>query len=294
MNQVKNKKSILLFLIPALALYGCVQIGPLFQSLYYSFFSWKGFGEMKPVGLQNYIKLFTDDDIMRIAFKNTFLFAGISLLILLPFAFMLAVTLTTKIRFSKTISTILYMPGVISTVVVSLMWCAILNAESGPVNAVLRTMGLDFLARVWLGDPKVSMYVVIFVNVWQWAGYHMLIFYTSLQSIPGELYEAASIDGSDGFKTLRYITIPLMYNSIKMNATLIIIGSFKCFDIVYNMTMGGPADSTQMLATYMYHNTFRRFNYGYGSAISMVIFLLSITVSAILQKVKFGDESVSY
>lgn len=294
MNTVKKNKTALLLVIPCLVLYLFVQVVPLAKSAYYSFFAWKGVGEMKPVGFANFIKLFTKDDVMMVALRNTLLFAGISLVFFLLLSFMSAYSLTQGVKFARAYSTILYAPGVISTVVIALMWSAIFNADTGPINLILRSLGLNSWAKVWLGDPKTAIYVIIFVNLWQWMGYHMLIFFTSLQAIPDELYEAASIDGASGRQRLFHITIPLMKSSIKMNAMLIIIGVFKCFDIVYTMTSGGPADSTQMLATYMYHNTFRRFNFGYGSAISIVIFLMSIFVSVVLQRIKFGDEDIQY
>lgn len=294
MNIYYKNRKVLLFLLPCLLLYTFVVVLPLVQSLIYSFYSWKGFGEMKPVGLKNYIDLFTDDHIMQIAVRNTFLFAGISLLVMLPLSFMLAYVLSEGVRFGKWFSILFYLPGVVSTVIVSLMWCAILNADIGPLNALLRAVGLDSLAKVWLGDPKITIFVIIFVNLWQWSGYHMLIFYTSLQVIPLEIYESAALDGATDWKRLCHVTIPLMASSIKMNAMLIIIGSFKCFDIVYTMTSGGPADSTQMLGTYMYHSTFRRFSFGSGSAISMIIFLLCVLFTVLLQKVKFGKDDIQY
>ncbi|MDR1948170.1 MAG: sugar ABC transporter permease [Spirochaetaceae bacterium] len=206
----------------------------------------------------------------------------------------MANSLNSPIKLSKTFSTVLYLPGVISTIILSLMWGAILNYDTGFLNTLLRSTGLKALVRVWLGDPKLTIYVVILVNCWQWAGYHMLIFYASLQAIPGDLYEAAQLDGASGFQCLFGITIPLMAGAVKMNVILIIIGSFKCFDIVYAMTMGGPADSTQMLATYMYHNTFRRFNFGYGSSIAMLIFVLCIVTALLLQQWRFDSEDIQY
>jgi raffinose/stachyose/melibiose transport system permease protein len=290
----KRNGMVLLFVLPALVLYTAIQIYPLFQSLYYSFFSWKGFGEMTPVGLNNYIKLITDDYIIKIAFKKILLLSGLSLLIMLPLSFMLANSLHGPIQFSKTFSTIFYLPGIISTIIISLMWGAILNFETGFINTILRAIGLTGLTRVWLGDPKITIYVIILVNTWQYAGYHMLLFLASRQAIPEELYEAAELDGADGLQRLFRLTVPLMAGAIKINMILIIIGSFKCFDIVYSMTYGGPADSTQMLATYMYHNTFRRFNFGYGSSIAMLIFVLCITASVILQRWRFEGEDIQY
>jgi raffinose/stachyose/melibiose transport system permease protein len=285
---------VIFFAFPALILYTVLQIYPLFRSVYYSFFSWKGFGEMIPVGLANYIKMFTDDYIIIIAFRNILLFSTISLALIMPLSFVLAYSLNSPIRFTKTFSTIFYVPGVISTIIIGLMWGAVLNFDTGFINTFLRRIGMGAFAKVWLGDPKLTIFVIILVNAWQWAGYHMLIFFASMQAIPEDLYEAARLDGANGWQRMVRLTIPLMAGSIKMNMILIIIGSFKCFDIVYTMTSGGPADSTQMLATYMYHNTFRRFNFGYGSAIAMIIFILCITCSLLLQRWRFDSEEIQY
>jgi raffinose/stachyose/melibiose transport system permease protein len=283
-----------LFLAPALLLYTIVEIYPLFQSLWYSFFQWKGFGAMNPLGLGNYIKMFSDDAVIITALKNVVLFALLSLLIMLPLAFMLAYSIASPIKFSKTFSTIVYLPGIISSVIIGLMWGAILNYDSGFVNTLLRQIGLGNLARVWLGDPKITMYVVIIVNTWQYAGYTMLLFLASMQSIPVDIYEAAGLDGVSGVQRIFRITVPLMTSTIKLNMINMTIGAFKCFDIVYSMTLGGPANSTQTLATYMYENTFRRIQFGYGSAISMLIFVMCIAITLILQKARFPNEDIQY
>jgi raffinose/stachyose/melibiose transport system permease protein len=294
MKTGKKGRLIFLMVFPCLLLYTIVAISPLFQSLYFSFFSWKGFGEMKFVGIGNYIKMLTGDSVMRIAIRNVILWALTSVVVLIPLSFLLANSLNSNISFSKTFSAIFYLPGILSTVIVSLMWGAILNADFGILNSVLNKIGLGRFAKIWLGDPKITIFVVILVCCWQWAGYHMLIFYASIQAIPYSIYEAAYIDGVNGFTRLFKITIPLMASTIKMNLILLLIGTFKSFDLVYIMTAGGPADSTQMFATYMYESTFHRFNYGYGSAISMLIFMLSILGSVLLQRWNFGNETIQY
>jgi raffinose/stachyose/melibiose transport system permease protein len=275
-------------------MYTLVAVLPLFQSLYISFFSWKGFGAMNFVGLSNYIKIFSGDYVMRIALRNTVIWGVTSLVALIPISFLLANSLNSNVNFTKIFSTIFYLPGILSTVIISLMWTSILNADYGLLNTVLSKIGLESLTQVWLGDPKITIFVVVLVCCWQWTGYHMLIFLASIQSIPHSIYEAANIDGVNGISSLFRITIPLMAPTIKMNMILLLIGTFKAFDNVYIMTSGGPADSSQMLATYMYENTFHRFNYGYGSAISMLIFVLSIMVSILLQRWSFGKEVIQY
>jgi raffinose/stachyose/melibiose transport system permease protein len=294
MDIKKRSPWVLIFVLPCFLIYTIVAIWPLFQSLYYSFFTWRGFGAMKFAGLSNYVKLFSGDHVIRTALQNTVTWAFVSLVVLIPVSLLIANSLNSGIKYSDSFSTIFYLPGILSTVIISLMWTSILNADYGIFNNILETIGLTSLTRVWLGDPKTAMYVVILVTCWQWTGYHMLIFFASIQSIPGSIYEAANLDGVNGFSRLFRITIPLMASTIKINVILLLIGTLKAFDSVYVMTSGGPADSTQMPATYMYENTFHRFNYGYGSAISMMIFVLGITVSVVLQRWRFGRETIQY
>jgi raffinose/stachyose/melibiose transport system permease protein len=249
---------------------------------------------MKFTGIANYVKMFSGDHVIVTALQNTVRWAVISIAVLIPVSFFIANSLNSVIKYSGVFSVIFYLPGILSTVIISLMWSSILNADYGILNAGLEAMGLVSLTRVWLGDPKTAMYAVILVSCWQWTGYHMLIFFASIQAIPPSIYEAANLEGANGFNCLVKVTIPLMASTIKMNVILLLIGTLKAFDMVYIMTSGGPADSTQMPATYMYENTFHRFNYGYGSAISMMIFVLSITVSIILQRWRFGRETIQY
>ena len=284
MDQMRRRKAVLLFLVPSLLFYIIFMIAPLFQSLYYAFFKWKGVGPMKYVGFDNFIKLFTDDRIIRLGFRNTLYLLLISMLVMFPISFLLANSLVSIKRKTKLYSTVFYLPNVVSTVIVALMWSFIFNYENGVVNNFLRLIHLESLEQVWLGDPNIAIFTVILVNTWQFVGLHMIIFYTSLQSIPTSIYEAAEIDGAYGIKKLWHITLPLMREPLKMNTILIAIGSLKAFDLVWAMTYGGPNDATQLLSTYMYHNTFRRFQFGYGSAIAMTIFVLALAASFIIQK----------
>lgn len=164
MNQIKNNKKVLWMILPCLLLYTVVQIVPLVESMYYSFFKWKGFGPKEFVGFANYIKLFTTDTVLPIALKNTFMFAALSILIMLPLSFLLAVAIRSIVKFSSGFTTIIYAPSIISTVIVGLVWSTIFNADTGIINAVLNAIGLKKYTRVWLGDPNTAMLIVILIN----------------------------------------------------------------------------------------------------------------------------------
>lgn len=289
MEIVRKNKLVLLFLLPAILFYTLFVIVPLFQSLLLSFYNWKGFGPKEFVGLKNYILLFTSDHTILIALRNTLYLLLVALFIMIPLSLIFANSICSKIKGSNFFSTIIFMPCVVSTVIIALMWGAIFNGDSGPINSILRYFHLNSLAIPWLGDPRVTIWVVIFVNTWQYVGYHMLIFVTSLEAIPQSIFEAASIDGASGFKKLIHVTVPLLKEAFKINIILAAIGSFKAFDLFFAMTSGGPGDSTQMLGVYMYQNTFTRLNFGYGSAIAMLIFFMSITASLIQQRISKAD-----
>ncbi|MEG2287863.1 MAG: sugar ABC transporter permease [Ruthenibacterium sp.] len=283
MGKYKENRKIMWMLIPCLLVYSLVMIAPLGHSLFLSFFKWKGFGALKPVGLDNYARLLTDPAI-KTAVMNTIEFAFVSFIVMIPLSLLFATMLATIKRLNNFFSTLSYLPCVLSTVVASMMWVCLLNSDIGPINMILKNIGLASWAKPWLADPTYAMVCVCLVHAWLWTGQYVLIFYTSIQSISRDLYEAASIDGATKVMQFRHITLPLLRGSVIMNSILILIGSYKCFDIVFNMTNSGPAGSTEMLATYMYTNTFSRFDYGYGAAISMTIFVLSVATSFALQK----------
>lgn len=285
----KQNKKIIWMMVPCLLTYTLVMIAPLMYSLYISFFKWKGFGALKPVGLQNYVRLFSDPSI-KTAIGNTIWFAFVSFIVMIPLALLVSVVLTNTKRTKSFFSTVFYLPCVLSTVVASMLWVCLLNADIGPINSFLKRVRLDQFALNWLADPKYAMTVVCLVHAWLWTGQYTLLFYTSIQAISNDLYEAASIDGATQVMQFRYITLPLLKSSVIMNTILILIGSYKCFDIVFNMTNSGPAGSTEMLATYMYTNTFSRYDYGYGATIAMTIFVLSIVTSFLLQKFTSGSD----
>jgi raffinose/stachyose/melibiose transport system permease protein len=172
----------------------------------------------------------------------------------------------------------------LSSVVVGLLWSTFMNPQVGILNIILQKIGLSKFAVDWLGDPKYAMFSVCLVIVWQFFGYYMLIFLAAIQNIPEELMEAAEIDGASEFRKLTSITMPMLWPTIMTTVVLCISGSMRSFDLVYVMTQGGPANATELMATYMYNKTFSVYKYGYGSAVSLVIFLISFSLILMSQK----------
>lgn len=271
----KNKLAILLGLIPALLIYLIFSIIPILISIYYSFMDWDGFSAMKFVGLQNFIDIAKDPVFWKSAKNNLFVVAA-SVFGQIPIALGLALLLNRKLKGAKIFRTIGFMPVVISTVVISLTWNMLLNSEFGFVNQLLKMIGLGSLAQNWLGDPKLSMISVCVTIIWQFVGLYLIIFLAALQNVPGEVLEAAQIDGASGWKRTVFITIPMIWDTIILAVILCISGSLRTFDLIYVMTNGGPAHSTEVMAIYMYEKTFSSMKYGYGSAVSLYIFAFSL------------------
>lgn len=271
----KNKLAILIGLVPALLIYLIFSIIPILISIYYSFMDWNGFGPMEFVGLQNFIDI-AKDPIFWKSVKNNIFVVIASVFGQIPIALGLALLLNRKLKGAKIFRTIGFMPVVISTVVISLTWNMLLNSEFGFVNQLLKVIGLESWAQNWLGDPKLAMISVCITIIWQFVGLYFIIFLAALQNVPGEVLEAAEIDGASGWKRTLFITIPMIWDTIILAVILCISGSLKTFDLIYVMTNGGPAHSTEVMAIYMYEKTFSSMKYGYGSAVSLYIFAFSL------------------
>lgn len=292
-QMLRNKKTILAFLLPALLIYLGIVIVPILNSSYYSVFKWNILDAKKFVGLQNYIQLFTQDDIFKTGIKNTFVLLGISLVVQIPLAILLAIALSGEIRGKRYFKTVFFLPNILSSVAVGLLWSFIYNPDFGIVNKVLSAIGLESLTRLWLAEEKTVLPSIIVTICWQFVGYHMILYLAAIENIPSSMNEAAVIDGADAWKTIRYITLPLIRPIIGIDAVLIATGSLRFFDLIYVMSNGGPNHASEVMASYMYIKSFRDMQYGYGSSISVVLLVLCLGVTYVLNKV-FKSEDIQY
>lgn len=283
MHLLKNRWIITIGVIPALIIYLIFSIVPIFISFYYSFMSWNGFSEMQFVGLANFKEVF-QDSVFWLSVRNNILVVLASVFGQIPIALGLALLLNRKIKGAKFFRTIGFMPVVISTVVISITWRMIYNSEYGMINNFLEAIGLGFLQQNWLGDPTWAMVAVCITIIWQFVGLYFIIFLSALQTVPKEILEAADLDGASEWEKTRFVVIPSIWNIILIAIVLCISGSLKTFDLIYVMTSGGPANATEVMATYMYNKTFEGLRYGYGSAISVLIFVFSIGLIMIITK----------
>jgi raffinose/stachyose/melibiose transport system permease protein len=285
------KLSIFAFLLPALFLFIGILIAPIIMSGYYSLFNWKvGYPLTDFIGLKNYVELFTSKSIgFPKALGNSLLLAVLSVFIQLPFALILALKLAKRIRGERAFLSIYFMPVLISTVVIGQLWAKIYNPEYGLLNVTLRSMGLDSLTRIWLGDKNTALAACFVPILWQYVGYHMLLMYAGIKGVPMELNEAAMLDGCTEGQVNRYIIIPYIKPILRVSVIFAVTGSLKSFDLIYVLTNGGPFHATEVPSTLMISMLFLRNRYGMGSTIAMMLILLCFTF-ALLISLAFREE----
>ena len=285
-----NKWYILIFLLPALVLFCGVLIAPIGASAYFSFFDWNGFTQKTFIGLSNYKELFTSNSIgfMR-ALGNSLLLAFLSVFLQLPLALALALTLGKKIKGERTFLSVYFMPVLISTVVIGQLWLKIYNPDYGILNAALRGLGLENLTRIWLGDKKTALGAVFVPTLWQYVGYHMLLLYAGVKSVPTELREAAMLDGATDGQVNRFVVLPYIKPIIRISVIFAVTGSLKSFDLIYVLTNGGPLHKTEVPSTLMISMLFLRNRYGMGSTIAVILILLCFAFALLIGAV-FREE----
>lgn len=263
-----------LLLISFLFVYYCI-----IRTIYVSFTDWNGMSsEMNWVGLSNYRKLLKDPTFF-IAIRNNIIFFLGTVFVQAAVGFILAVLLKYKFFGSSIFKAIYFMPIAMATSIITAIFRIILNPTHGALNNFLRGIGLDFLTVSWLGDPKWALVAVIMVNIFQWMGFSMMIYYAALMTIPNDVYESSMIDGAGFWNTTFRITLPMVKGTTSMLIVLGIVGSLKTFDIVKLLTGGGPGRSTTVLNTYLYEKAFDNFAAGESAAIGVWVLIIALIMS---------------
>ncbi len=287
----RNKTAIILFVAPAFILFTAVLLVPICQALYYSLCNWNALTGAEFTGLDNFKKLFTEDATMRTALKNSIFFMLFSAVSQQFMGLLLAALLTNVKGGRNLFKNIYYLPAVLSSAALGLLWSFLFNPKMG-VNQLLSLIGIK--GPLWLMDTKgfivLPMWVIAFVALWQYVGTTMMLYMAQIAGISGSLYEASYIDGAGRFKSFCHVTLPLIKPMIATSLSLNCIGSLKFFDLVYNMTQGGPNHRTDVLATHLYNQGFQYFKYGYASAIGVVLLVLCIIVTFIISKCLKTDD----
>lgn len=278
----RNKFAPFLYLLPALAFLLFVYI-PIFQNIVSSFYKWSSFSSDKIfVGLGNYIKLF-QDPVFYQALKNNVLYAVISIVFQVFGGLVIAAILEDKLirRFSPIFRTVYFLPVVISMTVIALLFSFFYNPDVGLLNQLLRGMGLNSLAKAWLGDSHTAMYAVIAVSQWQSIGYIAMLYIVAIQNIPAELYEAGEIDGASKIQLFFHVTIPQTKEMSFVTVIMTLAGAFTVFNEPYILTGGGPGNASEVLSTYLYKSAFIKDTMGYASTIATVILIITVILSAV-------------
>ncbi|MDA0637099.1 sugar ABC transporter permease [Nonomuraea sp. MCN248] len=270
----RNLLTITLFLLPALALFLLLVVAPILVAMYASAFRWNGFGGLPTnfIGFDNFTRLFSSD-IFYTDLTNLLLVITATLLIQLPFALGIAMLLHQRIRGRAFYRLVFFAPYVLSEVITGVLFSLILSPENGIANRILGPLGLE---SEWLSDPDSALWSLFLVMTWKYFGFHMMIYLAGRQNIPNELIEAAKIDGAAGWKVFRYVTLPLLGPTIRISVFLSVIYTIQLFDLVWILTEGGPAHASETLAVTMFTLGFERSQVGYASAISVVMFGLSL------------------
>lgn len=282
---LSDKKAIIFFLFPALIFFVLIVFLPIFISAYYSTLDWDGLSKPVFVGLANYIELFTKTTGgFVLSIKNSLLFVLVSVFIQLPISLFLALVLANGVKGEKFFLNVYFIPVIISTVVIGQLWMKIYNPDYGLLNSFLKSIGLGSMAKSWLADPNTALGSSFVPTLWQYVGYHMLLMYAAIKSIPTDIYEAAKLDGASGIKMAFKITIPLIKPMLKVCVTFSVIGALKIFDLVYVLTNGGPNHASEVPSTLLVNNIFVRSMYGYGSAIAIFIIIECLIFTGVIQK----------
>ena len=273
-SRTRNK---IILLCPTLLLYLTYMILPVILAIGYSFTKYSGIGKPKFNGFVNYSRAFSDSYFI-VSVKNTGILLLVSFVLLVCGAFFVSLLLNQKLKFSTVSKALVFSPAIIASIIVGILWGYILDPATGLVNNVLSAVGLESWRRPWIGDKTWGIYSIALVYVWQQCGYFATIYLAGLGSLPEDVLEAAEIDGVNFWQRLFYVTIPMMKRTFISVGVLVITGSLKIFEIVQQLTNGGPAHSSETLVTYSYSLTFASREYGYGMTLATLTIILSFIV----------------
>ncbi len=279
-----DRKVIAALVLPGLLVMLFAIAIPLFISVGLSFVKWAGFGRMRFVGIDNYARLAVDAVFWR-SLLNVLLLIVVTVFAQNVFAFVVASVLT-KIPegTSRVLRTVYFIPATLSLVVVTKLWVNIFHPTYGALNKALGLVGLDGLSRAWLGDPKTAVWAVIWIMIWQGFGWALLFFYGGLMTVPKELEEAAIVDGANKRQLYSHVVLPYMMPVLQSIIIIDVVSSLKQMEMIYLSTEGGPGNSTQFIALYLYQRAFKYAEYGYGNAISVLFVVIAVAITVAIQR----------
>ena len=267
------------FLLPNFAGFALLTLVPVGLLFYYAFTSWDIFGGATWTGLENFRQLLHDASFWT-ALRNTAYYSALHIPLTMAAALGLALLLNRRLRGAAFFRTVAFFPYITSIVAIAQVWNMLFSPGYGPINEILRAVGVDHPPG-WTTSADWSMPAVIIVGTWREMGYYMLLFLAGLQTVPAQLYEAAKVDGANAWQQFRAVTLPGLRPTTFFVTVMLTIGSFKVFDLILVMTNGGPGQSTLVLSQYIYQKGFTENQFGYASAISVVLFFICLVMTVV-------------
>lgn len=279
-------RTALLFIAPALALYIIFMLVPFFNSIYLSFTTWNGATALKEwVGLDNYTAMPGDEELWA-SFGNNIIWIVLGTIAPVAIGLLLALVLWTTPKFTLPFRTLFFLPFILPIVVVGLVWQWIYHPLWGPLNRVLDALGLEAISRGWLADPNTALYAVLGAAIWGAFGFVTMVLYAGLQSVSTDLVDAAEVDGANWFQRARYVVIPAIAPVLTLVTAITLIGGFAVIDFILIMTGGGPGTETSTLGFYAYKKGFQLNEIGYGSAVSMLMTVLTLIAAVVFVRIR--------
>lgn len=283
--------TVLSFLAPALFFYGVFILYPIVKAVQLSFFDWNGNTEhMNFVGLQNYTTIIKDQIFINALLHNIYWVLLECVLVIIP-VLILATMISSVKKGKMFFRSAFYLPAVLSLPVVAVIWGKIYDPFIGPINALLKMVGLPQMALNWLGDPVTVLPSLVVASVWVAYGFYMVLYLAGLQSIDYTLYEAADIDGASKKDKFIHVTLPSLRNIMNLVISMIIINSLKSFSMVWIITQGGPFYKSEVVATYVYKAAFSMFKVSYGAAGSVILAIIVIVVTVLFNYLRERKEN---
>lgn len=286
-------KAVLLFLTPAVLLYVGLFLFPMAQAFHIALFRWRGLStHRKFIGLENFQWLAQQDD-FRQALMHNLVFLVASFLVIIPIALFISSLLAKKAPGAGYYRAIFLFPNMISVVAVGVLWYFIYDPSMGFANSLFKTLGLRHLipSNGWLGDPKSQLPAIVVTSIWYSLGFYIVLFLAGMQSIPQSFYEAASIDGATGLQQFRFVTIPLIWEVLKLAVVYLIINTVNIFGLVWVMSEKGNYCETVL--TYLYRTAIQHSEYGRGTAVGVVVFVIILSISLLSMRL-MKRETVEY
>jgi raffinose/stachyose/melibiose transport system permease protein len=279
-HTLRNPAVYLLFVLPTFALYALFFLYPVVTSVYYGFTDWNGLESPRFVGLGNFASAFRDG-LFWVSVKNNLIFILFSVFVQIPLIVLFALLISRVKRLKGFYKTTVFMPSILSTSIIGILWGFMYHPSIGLFNHLLGFFGIEPI--YWLADTRWALLSILIANAWQWMGFYIVLVLAAILSIPKEIDEAAEIDGASGLKRAVRMTLPLIRPVVSVIVMLSIAGAMRVVDIVLVMTGGGPAGATEVMASYMVNKAIKYGEYGYGTALSLLIFAIALALTALYQ-----------